>query len=248
MSLPAAFPIAIKGVTTGWSIPDILDFAAGFSLNRNYDLTAFARSVDAFSIQGIFIDNSNNPLSVVTITIGGTNQKFIIPAGAQGTARVFNAPGSTLNLNAVSSANGKTVIDLLNFPVDNFIWQNTSSGIPVVISGTVNVRPVSVTSQDLTGFIVVGGLGQELTPALVTRVSMLIENPATAGGQGIAAAESLFVRIGNDPAGVNDGTSYEVTPGGYWPTGAMQNISFTDRVTVNAATINHRFIATQFHI
>jgi hypothetical protein len=74
------------------------------------------------------------------------------------------------------------------------------------------------------------------------RSGLMIFNPATAAGQNIATAESLFINLHGN-AGVNDGTSYEVTPGGSFACPATSVP--TNAISVNAATTNHRWIASE---
>lgn len=93
-----------------------------------------------------------------------------------------------------------------------------------------------------SGSLTAGGTAQTLSPANSLRGDIIIQNPTTAAGQNIAAAEALYIRVGAT-AGVNNGTSFEIPAGGYitldFPMHKGQLIS------VNAATINHRWIAEE---
>ena len=91
------------------------------------------------------------------------------------------------------------------------------------------------------GALTVGGKSQELAPANGSRNSIIVQNPATAAGQNLRAAESLFIRFGFN-AGVNDGTSFEILPGGCME---FDTVVSTEAVSVNAATAGHRWIAVE---
>ncbi len=91
------------------------------------------------------------------------------------------------------------------------------------------------------GTLKLGGKTQELAPANGSRKYIIVQNPGTAAGQNLSAAESLFIRFGLN-AGVNDGTSLEVLPGSCMEFDAVVS---TEAVSVNAATAGHRWIAVE---
>ena len=91
------------------------------------------------------------------------------------------------------------------------------------------------------GALTVGGKSQELAPANGSRNCIIVQNPATAAGQNLRTAESLFIRFGLN-AGVNDGTSFEILPGGCME---FDTVVSTELVSVNAATAGHRWIAVE---
>lgn len=93
-----------------------------------------------------------------------------------------------------------------------------------------------------SGSIGAGGTSQQLAAANALRKKIIIQNPATAAGQNIATAESLYIRFGA-AAGVDAGTSFELLPGGVF----SSEVDFvsTEAINVVAATINHRWIALE---
>jgi hypothetical protein len=95
--------------------------------------------------------------------------------------------------------------------------------------------------QPCNGTLKVGGKSQELAPANGSRNYIIVQNPATAAGQNLSTAESLFIRFGLK-AGVNDGTSFEILPGSCME---FDTVVSTELVSVNAATAGHRWIAVE---
>src|ERR1700674_2307702 len=100
---------------------------------------------------------------------------------------------------------------------------------------------VQVTFTARSGSVTTGGTSQQLAPALATRQYLLIQNPAAAAGPDVATAESLFVRFGA-AAGVNNGTSFEILPGGSLELAHAVSIQ---EVLVVAATTARRWIAVE---
>lgn len=114
---------------------------------------------------------------------------------------------------------------------------------PTIDLGDVQTNAAQGTFTSLSGSITAGGTSQTLVAANATRKKIIIQNPATLTGQNIAAAESLFIRHGASAAGVNNGTSFEILPGGAWESGP--EFVSTEAIQVNAATTNHRWIAVE---
>jgi len=107
----------------------------------------------------------------------------------------------------------------------------------------VKTKPSQGALTARSSTIAAGGTSQQLAAANTDRRYLLIQNPASAAGQGIVTAETLYVRFGASAAGVNNGTSFELAPGaslviegGFVSTQAIQ---------VNATTIAHAFIAVE---
>lgn len=121
-----------------------------------------------------------------------------------------------------------------------------SSNQPTEVSPP-NPLPVSAailqgTITDRSSFIAVAGTSQQLVATNPARKRIWIENPATAAGQNIAVAESLYINFGA-AAGVNNGTSIELLPGGWFDTGSGPVM--TQQINVNAATLDHVYIAKE---
>lgn len=85
------------------------------------------------------------------------------------------------------------------------------------------------------------GIAQTLMAANASRKSFFIQNPSTAKGQGIAAAESMFINY-TSAAEVEDGVSIEVLPGDSVPIGPVVS---TELISVEATTLGHRYIARE---
>lgn len=92
------------------------------------------------------------------------------------------------------------------------------------------------------GTIAVGGTAQNAMPVNNSRRYLLIQNPFTAAGQGIATAENLYVRF-EGTAGINNGTSFELAPGGSIE--IASRIGPKEAVSVVAATTAHAYIAVE---
>jgi hypothetical protein len=100
---------------------------------------------------------------------------------------------------------------------------------------------IQVTFTSRNGSITTGGTSQQLAPANTSRQYLLIQNPTTAAGQGIAGQESLFIRF-TSAAGVNNGTSFEILPGASFE---LDTVVSTEAVEVNAQTSGHVWIAVE---
>ena len=170
-------------------------------------------------IQGVWIDNTNNPQAFV-LTLPQTGQQIEVAPGLQCIAPVFAS--SPLKFSGTSSGVGITQVIFLNVPVAPMTW------------GTVRGN-----MTDNSGAIVAGGVSQIALPADMLRQRLIVHNPLTAAGQGIAAAESLFINFGA-AATIAGGNSFEIQPGGYFDTGGgplmLQNVQ------IIATTIAHKYV------
>lgn len=105
------------------------------------------------------------------------------------------------------------------------------------------VNSANATMTERSSSIVVAATSQQLMAANPARKYLFVQNPSTLTGQGIAAAETLFIRFGASAATVNTGTSIELVAGA---TFIMEsNYVSTQAVQVIATTINHKFIAVE---
>lgn len=120
-------------------------------------------------------------------------------------------------------------------------WDESGNG-----SGPFSFAPVPTgfgeSFTDRSGSVVTGGTSQQLMAANNNRRRFLIVNPASAGGQAIANPESLFVNF-TSSAGVNNGTSLEITPGGWYDSGI--GIVTPEQINITAATTGHAFVAKE---
>ena len=110
---------------------------------------------------------------------------------------------------------------------------------PLPVTGSVS--PTTGTFTDRSGSITAGGTSQTLASANTARKQIVIENPSSATGQNISAAESLYINF-TGAGGVDNGTSIELVPGGSYVSGTPVS---TQAITVNAATTGHVFIAKE---
>lgn len=199
------------------------------------DLTAEMQQGEIDIVQSVYVDNSKNPNPLTIQFLYGPQQPLVVPGLAQGVYPVIVAG---IVRYTISTTIGGVIVTL--------VWQNIQQTYtqwgPINLN-VANVNPAQGTFTDRSGNITVGGTSQILAAANAARKLIQIENPATALGQNIAAAESLFINF-TAGAGVNNGTSFELTPGGYWPP-AGQNVITTEAITVNAATTGHRWIAKE---
>lgn len=217
----------------------MFDFTGG-TVNIIVTLNAIDYGVEAW--QTMFIDNSNSA-AALTLTMVGTNQRIACPPYSQGYYPVLTM-GPTLNFTAASGGAVVNQISLLNFFVDMAVWSIQAPGTPAGttnVTGTVNTAPYNGVDTDRSGALAVAGTSQSAAAANGARKRFFIQNPSTAAGQGIAGAESLFVNF-TTAAGVNNGTSIELTAG--------QSLDLamavtTEQINVNAVTVGHRWIAKE---
>lgn len=223
----------------------------GRAYQINIDFTATGAPLQSFtidnhttglkSIQTAFIDNSNNSASTV-IQVQGANQKLTCPPYSQGFFPIL-ALGPSLNLTAQSAGDVYVPVTFLNVPMPLGIWNVQNPGLvqgTIPVSGTIAAGPTLGAYGNFSGAIAVANTSQLLAAANGQRKRIFIQNPTSATGQGIAAAEPLFVNFGA-AAGVDDGNSFELQPGAALDTGLGPLSS--EQINVVAATAGHRFIA-----
>lgn len=181
--------------------------------------------------QSVFIDNSGNP-NAFTLTFTGVppaGQQIIAAAGTQGFYPISPAMGDP-NFTVATAGGVKVPVIFYNVPLPYFVWNTAPVGSPA--GGAFVARD---------GNVAVGGTSQVLAAANPARKQIVIENPLTAAGQGIAAAESLYINF-TGAAGVDNGTSIELLPGGSYISGSPVS---TQQITVNATTNGHVYIAKE---
>lgn len=119
-----------------------------------------------------------------------------------------------------------------------------SSGNPLYIQGTISPGAVAVTPTDKGGTITSGGTAQALAASNTSRKLLVVQNPCTATGQGIATAESLFVAVSGTATVNGAGNFAELAPCGS-ATISLNGQVITAAVSVIAATTSHRWLATE---
>lgn len=193
------------------------------------DLTEDLQTGKIDSLACMYVDNSLNP-DTLTIAFNSIFNVLVQP-NYQGVFPVLcSGPTKMLLTTAGAVAVG---IALSNTPKPYFNWGPGLAATFSTPTGTFTNR---------SGFIAAAGTSQQAMAANGARKRYFIENPATATGQNIAAAESLFVNFGA-VAGVNNGTSIELLPGGFLD--SSSGPVSTQQINVNAATINHAYIALE---
>ncbi len=121
------------------------------------------------------------------------------------------------------------------------VWDESGVGTGPYSFGQTS-SGIAATFVNRSSTIAAGGTSQQLAAANTNRRRIIIYNPPDAAGQGIAVAESIYINF-TTAAGINDGTSIELTPGSWWDSG-IGPIS-TEQINVNATTISHKYIAKE---
>lgn len=113
---------------------------------------------------------------------------------------------------------------------------------PLAADPGLTVRQVRAgTLTDRKGILAAANTSQQLMAVNATRRYLFIMNPRDAAQQNIAVAESLWINFTDDAA--KDYTSIELQPGEWFCLeGAFVS---TEKVTVIATTINHRYVAKE---
>lgn len=225
------------------SLALILDFTQGQNVGLNQQIDPSLNGLD--TVQTIFIDNSNSNTATI-INLQGVNEKIVAPPYSQG---FFPILFTGLNLIAACQSGGNVLvpIQLINVQLQLQIWSVTTPGAiqgTVAVSGTVITAPKPGAFTDRSGQVASAGVSQLLVGANGSRQRMLIQNPGSANGQFPGAGttiETLYINFTN-AAGVDNGTSIELQPGGTFDT--TETVS-TEAIYVTAATAGHHFIAKE---
>lgn len=218
-----------------------LDTATDYTVN--FQLT----DIGLDFINGIFIDNSKNaqPFTLFNLQTG---QLLFIAANSQANFALITAQGSD-NIAFTGHSTGGVVVPCIfrnTEPVSDTVYSSIAAGQitgTVTVQGQVATFPLASAPTDRTAAIAAGGVSQQLMAANPARRRIIIQNPSSIAGQGIAAAEPAYFNFGG-AAGVATAGSYELYPGASYDTanGTLSN----GVVNINAATINHRIIATEY--
>jgi len=213
-----------------------------FSLGPDQLYQANLADIGMSMVQGVYINNSNNASSVA-VAIGGAQQVLTLGPSQQG---FFPALMPGLNISLAASSAGLVTVPvlLLNFPVTVAIW--SSSPIvtgSVTVSGSITSIPYTGAWTQRSAALTTGGVSQTLMAANAARKSFFVQNPATIAGQNVPTLESVFVDY-NGAAGVDNGSSVEILPGGAISVGPLCT---TQAITFVAATTGHRVIAREMN-
>jgi hypothetical protein len=198
-------------------------------------------------VNGVFIDNSVNSQGF-TLLNPTTGQLVFIPAFSQGRLALLTSQSSD-NVQFVGSSSGGVDVPVMftnTEPVSDLIWAVIPPGSTagtVVVAGQVTTLPLAASVTPRNATIAVGGTSQILMPANLARRRLIIQNPYTPTGEGIASAEPIYFRYGA-VAGIDDGTSFEIYPGAAYD--SSNGPVYNGAIQVNAASTGHRIIATEF--
>lgn len=212
-------------VGTPKALTIIIDFTT--LATQRIDLSAEEQFQVLENIQTIWIDNMDN-FNPLVLTCDITGQRLIVPPTSQGFFSALS-PSGKFTLASIAVAGLTVKISLMNIPIATSVWNDNT--------------PFQGPFTNKSGSIGVGGTSQTLSAANANRKRIIIQNPSTIAGQNIAATESLFINIDGSAAGVNDGTSIELVAGGSFD--SADGPCPTGLITVNAASIAHRYIAKE---
>ncbi len=101
-------------------LPLTLDFSVDPAFSINLQNT---QALIKFSmVQAVFIDNSNNGNSII-VSNPFTDQSLIVPANSQAYLNILCPTPAQINF---QSQGGVVVkVELLNYPVTNYVWKTT---------------------------------------------------------------------------------------------------------------------------
>lgn len=113
-------------------------------------------------------------------------------------------------------------------------------------SSTVVVAPVAIVPTDRGGILTAGGTAQQLAASNGSRKLLTIENGCTTSSQGgIAAVESIFISVTGNATVGGAGNYAELGPCGSTSVVVSGQV-YTGAVTINATTIGHRWMSTEW--
>ena len=207
------------------ALPIDFDFTAVGSVTHYLTLENEQGVIDF--VQSVWIDNSANA-QALTLVFGGTNQKIVCRAGAQGMFPVLSVNPVRLTISSTIDPTAVGSIALINVPM-----AYTENG---PISVTANISTITtVTAFDVSGFIAAGGTSQALLAANANRKGFIVQNPPN-------EIEPLYINF-TDAANFN--TSIAILPGESFPPNGSPYVS-REAININAATTNHPFVAKEF--
>jgi len=218
------------GVSNGYApaqgpkaLPIEVDFTG--SASQTFNLLQEETQGQIQNIQSVFVDNSDNA-NPLTILFAITQQRIVVPAGAQGIWPVICAEQVQFTVSTNAGDGLQVMLILLNVPMPLTQWGP--------ISATVNVTTASGNFTNRSGNIAVGGTAQDAMAANPVRKRFIITNPST-------EIESLFIGFGQNAT--LDNNSLEIMPGGSFDSnfGPVE----LARISVNAATGGHTYFAQE---
>lgn len=115
------------------------------------------------------------------------------------------------------------------------------AGLPVAAQALHGSAAVT----DRGGTVTAGGTAQTLAPANPARKAVVIQNPCTAAGQGIGAAEDLYISVAGNATVAGSGNYADLASCGSASVTVNGEV-YTGAISVNAATTGHRWMATEW--
>lgn len=174
-------------------VPLFLDFSA--ANNFQIDLKALVQGGKISMIQSLYVDNADGTAPVSFIQ-SITNQRIIIPAGAQA---YLNGLFSGAQFTATSTSLSLVKVFAQNFPVTNCVWNTGAAGAPSQNVSVLNFPTSQLVSLDrsVSEAFQIGAAGQNLA---VTVASQNVVISASLGSNvrlTNTGAGTVHVRLGS---------------------------------------------------
>jgi hypothetical protein len=182
------------------AMPQLLDFSLQNPVLINLQFEQQSEKLEF--VQALFIDNSLNANSIAA-TMGGTNQKIIVPGGWQAYIPVL-ATASNCSISFTTTGTPLVPVQYLNFPVPLALWPS---------SGTVVTSAVGTVGSDFSANppALLGNLIATL-PVNASRNYFEVENQDTGNIQVVmddgAGGNQTITIIGGAAASNSQGGSY----------------------------------------
>lgn len=205
------------------SLRAVLDFTG--STDIAFDL--FFEIMDGVteSIQGVFVDNADSA-TALTLNFSINQHRLVIPAGSQGTFPIL--AGVSCQGTAHSAGGVAIPLHFLNVPTPWNIWGpvtiNTGGG-----GGSLPVNPLQSAAFTNRSALTNAGASKQLMAANAARKAFYIANPPT-------NLESVWICFG--AAATGDYQSWEITPGGNFPSNGVVSPQAVNVFSVNAVGVN----------
>lgn len=221
------------------AIPATLRFDQASQITVDFTLQMERKTVTA--IQGIVVRNWNNG-QPITIVVQGTQEYIDVPAFCDAYLQV----ASTNRAKFIFTSTGGVAVPVVffNVPISPLIIYSPNGGLPVVITGTIDVDVVNAVTVTGTLDTIPAQQGT-IAPAGTTVATggtpvTVFANPAAPvrvlNPQG--ATEPLFLDLLHNAGTVESGSTMMLQPGQ-----SMLFPPFTGTLTANAQTSGHVFTA-----
>jgi len=219
------------------------DMRAGneIRLQFNPESTALGRRV-----RSCFVDNAENIDGSILQFGGNVRQRVFVAGQCQQFIPLLISAGEDVDLTLTTTGGVVVKVWFLDEDREAVAYSSIAAGTisgTVAVTGTVTAISTVGAMVNRSGSIAAGGVAQQLAAANGIRRGLTIYNPATSAGQGIGVAPEILYVCFTGAAGIDNGTSYEILPGGYFN---FQGIPVANQAcSVIAATTGHRWIANE---